>query len=222
VENSIWEKPLRGSQTQDIHYSEDNTSYKWASGLIKHRRRPDGSQGSSGWTTMQSISREIYWNSFLFLSHVQTVIPCRPDGRTFATSNFHIKASRVRTMLTGVRTSGLWMRYLPYGWARPDGNPRRSDGCSDLPITMFWKEILKLVEYWVSSGCVAETSGRMQVGVVRNFSTQWKVRTGSSRHPDGCCLEQMDVRTVWHVVLTADREPNFLTCKLRKIFWKHF
>jgi hypothetical protein len=23
-----WKKPLRGSQTQDIHYSEDKTSYK--------------------------------------------------------------------------------------------------------------------------------------------------------------------------------------------------
>jgi hypothetical protein len=41
VENSIWEKPLRGSQTQDIHYSEDKTSYKvialtypWCSGRI--------------------------------------------------------------------------------------------------------------------------------------------------------------------------------------------
>jgi len=39
VENSIWEKPLRGSQTQDIHYSEHKTSYKvvaltypWCSG----------------------------------------------------------------------------------------------------------------------------------------------------------------------------------------------
>jgi hypothetical protein len=28
VENSIGEKPLWGSQTQDIHYSEDKTSYK--------------------------------------------------------------------------------------------------------------------------------------------------------------------------------------------------
>jgi hypothetical protein len=28
VENSIWEKPLRGSQTQDIHYSEDKARYK--------------------------------------------------------------------------------------------------------------------------------------------------------------------------------------------------
>jgi hypothetical protein len=28
VETQLREKPLRSSQTQDIHYSEDNTSYK--------------------------------------------------------------------------------------------------------------------------------------------------------------------------------------------------
>jgi hypothetical protein len=28
VENSIREKPLRGNQTQDFHYSKDKTSYK--------------------------------------------------------------------------------------------------------------------------------------------------------------------------------------------------
>jgi hypothetical protein len=43
VENSIWEKPLRGSQTHNIHYSEDKTSYKvvtltypWCSGRTLH------------------------------------------------------------------------------------------------------------------------------------------------------------------------------------------
>jgi hypothetical protein len=28
VETQLREKPLQGSQTQDLHYSEDNTSYK--------------------------------------------------------------------------------------------------------------------------------------------------------------------------------------------------
>jgi hypothetical protein len=28
LETQLREKPLRGSQTQDIHYSEDKTSYK--------------------------------------------------------------------------------------------------------------------------------------------------------------------------------------------------
>jgi hypothetical protein len=43
VENSIREKPLQGSQTQDIHYLEDKTSYKvvaltypWCSGRTLH------------------------------------------------------------------------------------------------------------------------------------------------------------------------------------------
>jgi hypothetical protein len=188
---------------------------------------------------MRSIVREFRWNSFLFLSCIWTVVPCHPDGRTSAASNFHIKDSHVQTRgirtvdlmhaifisdarVSGpwgplVRTSGFELRYLPYGWARLDRNPHRPDGCSDLPITVLWKEILKLVEHWESSRRAAETSGRMQVGAVRNFSTQWKVRMESSRRSDEWCFRQMGVRTVWHVVRTADRVPNFLTRKLCRI-----
>jgi len=43
VETQLREKPLRGSQTQDIHYSEDKASYKvvaptypWCSGRTLH------------------------------------------------------------------------------------------------------------------------------------------------------------------------------------------
>jgi cytochrome oxidase assembly protein ShyY1 len=43
VETQLREKPLRWSQTQDIHYSEDKTSYKvvaltypWCSGRTLH------------------------------------------------------------------------------------------------------------------------------------------------------------------------------------------
>jgi len=43
VETQLREKPLRGSQIQDIHYSEDKTSYKvvaltypWCSGRTLH------------------------------------------------------------------------------------------------------------------------------------------------------------------------------------------
>jgi len=64
----------------------------------------------------------------------------RPDGWSDA-RNFHISSTRVRTMKTGVRTSWFWMHDLPYGRARPDGNPHCPDDCSDLPISVFWKEI---------------------------------------------------------------------------------
>jgi hypothetical protein len=35
------------------------------------------------------------------------VLPCRLEGRTFAASNFHIEASRVRTGRMVVRTADL-------------------------------------------------------------------------------------------------------------------
>jgi hypothetical protein len=77
------------------------------------------------------------------------------------------------------------MQYLPYGCARLDKNPRCPDDCSDLPITVFWKEILKLVEHRGSSGRAAETSGQMQVGAVRSFSTTEEGPDKNLRRPDG-------------------------------------
>jgi hypothetical protein len=58
---------------------------------------------------------------------------------------------------------GFWMRYLHYGWAHPDGNPHLQDSCSNLSISVFWKEILKL--------------GRT-LSVVR--TCYWNVRTDAS------------------------------------------
>jgi hypothetical protein len=52
---------------------------------------------------------------------------------------------------------------------------------SELPIIVFWKEILKHVEHCESSERTAEKSRWMQVGAVRSFSTQRKVRSESSR-----------------------------------------
>jgi hypothetical protein len=90
---------------------------------------------------------------------------CCLDGRTSAASNFLTKASRVQTrgMAVGTvdllhtiskfveRLSGPWqtvvrtvefeLRFLPYGVAYPDGNPRRPDGCSNLPLFELGKKI---------------------------------------------------------------------------------
>jgi hypothetical protein len=41
------------------------------------------------------------------LSRVGTMLPCRPDGRTLAARNFHIKAWCVRTVTSVVRTMNL-------------------------------------------------------------------------------------------------------------------
>jgi hypothetical protein len=51
-------------------------------------RRPDGQLCNR----LSKISLKF----FLDLSHVWTMLPCHPDGRTSAARNFHIKASCVR------------------------------------------------------------------------------------------------------------------------------
>jgi hypothetical protein len=70
------------------------------------RRHPDGRHKASRWTTMGSAF-QILEKFFLELSCVQTVLPCRPNGRTLAARNFYIKASCVRTMTSVVRKVNL-------------------------------------------------------------------------------------------------------------------
>jgi hypothetical protein len=131
--------------------------------LDKTGNRPDGGHGLFGRTTVRPKFKKFRWKSFLFESRVRTVLPCLLDGRTSAASNFHIEASRVRTrrlvVQTGdlmhvisifdTRASGPW--WLASG--RLDLNcdtclmDSRPDSCSNLPIIVFWKEILKLVEH---------------------------------------------------------------------------
>jgi hypothetical protein len=59
-------------------------------------RRPDGQ-------LCDRLSK-ILLKFFPDLSHVQTVLPCRPDDRTSAARNLHIKASGVRTKGMVVQT----------------------------------------------------------------------------------------------------------------------
>jgi hypothetical protein len=80
-------------------------------------------------------------------------------------------------MLIGVWTIGFELRYLPYGWARPDENPRRLDGWFNLPLFELGKKIWSLFEHWEWSGRATESSKQMQAGAVRSFSIQRKVWT---------------------------------------------
>jgi hypothetical protein len=117
-----------------------------------------------------------------------------------------------------------------------------ADWCPDVWI---WIVILAL---WINASRREYTSfGRLQRSS-RNYALErnpeacrtlrvvrtccWNVRMDAcwsssklldtGERPDGWCFGQMDVQKVWHVVQTADRELNFLTCKLCRIFWKHF
>jgi len=67
-------------------------------------------------------------------------------------------------MLTDVRTVVFELQFLPYEWARPDGNPRRPDGFINLPLFELGKKIWS----WSITGCHPERL---------------------LRRPDGCKLE---------------------------------
>jgi hypothetical protein len=156
----------------------------------------------------------------------------RPDGWSWI-CNFLIRCTRIRTKLTVVLTNVFELRFLPYVWARPDGNPRRPDGCINLTLFELGKN-LKLIDHWTSSGRAAESSGRMQAGTkaFRYSGESGRKYTSSGR----MMLYLYSVRTVWHVVRTdgtvdrwasrrdgtvvrtADREPKIFWLA-SKIFW---
>jgi hypothetical protein len=70
------------------------------------RSRPDGRHKASERTTVRSAFQN-FAKFFPDLSHIRTVLPCRLDDRTSIVLNFHIKASRVRTIGMVVRTIDL-------------------------------------------------------------------------------------------------------------------
>jgi hypothetical protein len=121
------------------------------------------------------------------LSRFWTVMPCGPIGRTSAASNFHIKASHVRTRGMIVRTIDL-MHANSISDARTSGPRWLVSGRLDLncntclkdervrtrihvvqtvaaifPYLCFGKKSWSLVEHWVSSGRAAEMFGRLDL-----------------------------------------------------------
>jgi hypothetical protein len=98
--------------------------------------------------------------------------------------------------LTVVQTVIFELRFLPYVWAHPDGNPRRPDGWSNLPLNWTWKESeADRSLRGVRTGCWDIRTGcwdvRTDASWNRSFSIHWCVRT-----------ESHVVRMVWHVVRT--------------------
>lgn len=71
-----------------------------------------------------------------------------PDGWSWI-HNFHICWTHVWTKLTDVRTVVFELRFLPYVWARLDGNPRRPDSYINLPLF----ELRKKIWSWSITGC---------------------------------------------------------------------
>jgi hypothetical protein len=131
-------------------------------------------------------------------------------------------------MLTNVRTSGFELRYLPYGWAGPDESPRRPDGCSNLPISVFWKEILKLDR---TLRVVRMCCWNVWTDASWSSSKLLDTEKGLDRNPrrsGGWCFSLMCVRMVWHVIRTASAldswasgryDTSFERLAGNRIFW---
>jgi hypothetical protein len=139
----------------------------------------------------------------------------RPDGWSWI-RNFHICWTRVHTKLTDVLTVLFELQFLPYVWVCLDGNPRRPDGCINLP--MF--EIGKKIWSWSITRCRPDGLLCHLDGckLAQKLLDVVEGPDGKPRRPDSWCLVcwrpdnmacrpdgwsygQMSVRTGWHSCL---------------------
>jgi len=155
------------------------------------------------------------------------VLPCRPDGRTFAASNFHIEASRIYIGRMVVRTADL-MHAISIFDARAFGPWWPAFGRLDLNCdTCLMDEsvrtgihIVRTVATIFSYLCLKEILKldwtlrvvRMSCWIVwtdASWSSSKLLDTeegsdGNPRRSDGWCFSLMCVRMVWHVIRSAD------------------
>jgi hypothetical protein len=118
-------------------------------------------------------------------------------------------------MLTDVWTVIFELRFLPYVWVRLDGKPHHPDGVSIftyLNLERIWSwsipdgrpdELLRCLD-----GCKL---GQKLLDTVKGSDGKIRHSDGwywSVWRPDGWNSRQMDLRTGWHVVRTADRESE--------------
>jgi hypothetical protein len=150
--------------------------------LDKAGCRPDSGPRPSRQTTVRPKFLKFLWRSFLFESRVQTVRHWRPDGRTSAASNFHIKALRVRTGGTIVWTADL-MHAISISDARASGPSWLASGPLDLNCdTCFMDE--RFVAAIFPYLCLE-----------RNYEAWSNIESdpnGLLKHPDRCKLEQFE------------------------------
>jgi hypothetical protein len=158
--------------------------------LDKPRRRPDGGHKVSGRTTVRSA----FQNSQKFfpdISHVRTVLSCRPDGCTPAARNFHIKASRVQTMKAGVQTVVL-MHVISIYVAHAFGPRKLASGGLDFecPTCLMYERvrmkihIVQTVAAIFPYVCFGKKSYSLS-------NTEWRSDVLLKR-PDECKLEQFE------------------------------
>jgi hypothetical protein len=154
------------------------------------RRCPGGRHQEYGRTTVQSAF-QISPKFFPEMSRVRTMLPCRLDGRTLAARNFHIKAWRIRTITSVVRTVNLMHVISIY------------EACGSGP----WRPLSRRLNFECAT-CLMDERVRTGIHIVRTvaiiFPYMWFGKKSPSwsnterwpdvllKRPDGCKLEQFE------------------------------
>jgi hypothetical protein len=94
----------------------------------------------------------------------------------------------------------IWIEILALCMSASGRESTSSGRLHQSSLIWTWKENLKLIDHWTSSGRAAETSGRMQAGIeASRYSDGFGRKCTSSRR---MMLGLSGVQTVWHVVRT--------------------
>jgi hypothetical protein len=173
VETQLREKPLRGSQTQEFHYSEDITRYKTVTLTC---------------TDAVVVPWSLTCNPTRMLPNQVHIPEGVFNGTPYlraesAISFFDARVSRPQ--LSDVRTVIFELQFLPYGDVRPDGIQHRSYGWLIFPFLELGKKSeTDRVLVGVRTCC---WNVRTDASWHRNFSIQYGVRTEWTLRPDGWC-----------------------------------
>jgi hypothetical protein len=200
--------------------------------------------GRPDWQLCDRLSK-ILLKFFPVLSCVRTVVTCRPDSCTFTASNFHIKASCVRTKGMVVRKVDQ-MHAISISDARGSG-PR---GLTSEHLDFECNSCLMNERVWTGFHIVRTVVVNFPYLCFGKKSRSWSNTECHSdvllKRPDGCKLEQFEAfrqrgrseRKVL-VVRTEDaldtwasgryitsseqlvRNRIFLTSRMCRIFWKY-
>jgi hypothetical protein len=137
---------------------------------------------------------------------VRTVLPCHPDGRTLAARNFHIKAWRIWTIGSVVRTVDL-MHAISIYEARASKPWGLTSRCLDFEYTTCLMDVLfrmvaavfSCLYFGKKSHSWSKTEWRPNVLLkcldgckleqFQSFLTQRKIWMESFRRPDEWCLD---------------------------------
>jgi hypothetical protein len=138
----------------------------------------------------------------------------RPDGWSWI-RNFHICRTRVRTKLTDVRTVVFELQFLPYVWARLDWNPRRPDGCINLPLFELGKKIWSWsITRRCPDGLLSRPDGYK---LEQKLLDTMEGPDGNPRRPDAWCLvcraSGQYGTSSGRLELWTDEPPDWRTCR---------